>query len=551
MKRRKHTSTEDEPRDEVIGLIEESVHMLRSCPAWSWVTYLTGTVPFLACLIIFWAEMVNSGLARHHLPAGALAVTASYLWMKCWQTYWILHVRNTVVGDSRRFTLRQRLQIARRQVSLQPWGLIAFPASILLVIPYPWVLAYFQNLTVCEALDPSDDNPVTAKAARFAGVELKQLILFSLLWIKILVVFILLNWLTILALLPYIMLKLFGVDSEFVRSPYALFSNSTFYIVALALTYLTLDPLLKTFFFLRCYYAESLTSGMDIRVRLKRLSNPKMAALTLLILATLLWPQPAIAANADAVGPASPYEGFESAKQEVRLQKKYLWRHSPETIAQDYNLPGWADTLVGYASSAVDSLRDLWKALIETIGDLFMSSDPDRKKSAVTAKTLTDMITAIMVVLVVILALAVAIVFVRSILRRHSAAQAAQPALAVANKPDLSREDVTADALPVQRWLAYAHELAAQGSYRLAIRAVFLGQIALLSEKHLIILANYKSNREYTQELARRSHAFPMAVESFTASSRIFESIWYGDYSSGELQFKELEHQFHQLDGHT
>lgn len=202
-------------------------------------------------------------------------------------------------------------------------------------------------------------------------------------------------------------------------------------------------------------------------------------------------------------------------------------------------------------TAAMDVLHDVVESVIKTIRDIFLSSDPKMKNTGDRTKALTDMITVVLVGLVIILAVLTTLILVRSIRRRQPVQQATQTNPAAVEAPDLSREDISADALPVQRWLAYARDLAAEGNYRLAIRAMFLAQIALLSDKHLIVIARYKSNRDYAGELARRAHAFPTIEESFSKSSRVFESIWYGDYNSGIEQYHELEHQFYRLDKQT
>lgn len=547
---RKHLKVKDNTQQQdVIDLLEDSVHLLKMSDVRSWLIYLIGVVPFLAIFVMFWGEMANSGLAYRYLPIGAGIVALSYLWMKCWQSYWIITLRNTLVQNEFQLTLRDRLKIARRQIIFQPWSLIIVPVSLALIIPYPWLFAFFQNLSTCEALGDSENNTVTEKAMRYAGVQKMQLGLFAALWLKMLILFVFVNWLTLLAAVPFLLFSLLGVESEFVRSPYALLSNSTFYVTGLALTYLTLDPLVKAFFFLRCYYAESRTTGMDVLVMLKRFAQPATHALALVLLICALIPGTAFA-QSDEAG-VLPVDDFRETMKEVSAQKKYIWRHPTELIIQSEEPPGWAVAIREYTAEFFNALEQYWDDFWKWVRDFFKDKEPEQKGSEDIVEGLSSIMKVVLIGLVVILAAVVVIIFIRSFKNRRTMIDAVSVAPQADDSPDLNREDVTADELPTDRWLAYARELAAKGDYRLAIRAVFLAQIAFLADQRLIAIARYKSNRDYMHELNRRAHAYPRSLEAFRHSSRVFESIWYGDYTSGPEQFKELEHQFHQLEQQT
>jgi hypothetical protein len=101
-------------------------------------------------------------------------------------------------------------------------------------------------------------------------------------------------------------------------------------------------------------------------------------------------------------------------------------------------------------------------------------------------------------------------------------------------KPDLEDEAVAADALPEDRWTQLAREQAAAGNLRLALRALYLGTLAHLGQRQLIVIARAKSNREYQRELERRAHALPQVLEGFAHNVGIFENVWYGLYPVDE-----------------
>jgi hypothetical protein len=112
--------------------------------------------------------------------------------------------------------------------------------------------------------------------------------------------------------------------------------------------------------------------------------------------------------------------------------------------------------------------------------------------------------------------------------RRRRAAGAELAGEAVAVVPDLTREEVAADELPVNRWLQLAQELLSQGNHRLALRAFFLATLAHLAEDQRITIAPSKSNREYEQELRRKAHARQDLVGAFSENRKVFDAVWYG-----------------------
>jgi hypothetical protein len=96
--------------------------------------------------------------------------------------------------------------------------------------------------------------------------------------------------------------------------------------------------------------------------------------------------------------------------------------------------------------------------------------------------------------------------------------------------PDLTDEDVGADQLPEDGWTRLARELLERGEFRLALRAFYLATLAHLAERQLITLARFKSNRDYQQELQRRSHALAELLPPFAENLAALERVWYGTH---------------------
>jgi hypothetical protein len=116
------------------------------------------------------------------------------------------------------------------------------------------------------------------------------------------------------------------------------------------------------------------------------------------------------------------------------------------------------------------------------------------------------------------------------ILRQRRARSGAVLAQAMAARPDLTQDDVSAELLPEDGWVQMARELMDRGELRLALRASYLAGLAHLGHRELLHLARHKSNRDYDRELRRRARAQPDLVASFDDSLRAFERSWYGEH---------------------
>jgi hypothetical protein len=115
--------------------------------------------------------------------------------------------------------------------------------------------------------------------------------------------------------------------------------------------------------------------------------------------------------------------------------------------------------------------------------------------------------------------------------------------------PELEGENVMADELPEDEWLRLGRELLARGEFRLATRAFFLASLAMLADRELLILARYKSNRDYERELVRRGGAGSECVSAFTGNRRVFEAVWYGGHFIDAAGLAEFENRLLDLRG--
>jgi hypothetical protein len=82
--------------------------------------------------------------------------------------------------------------------------------------------------------------------------------------------------------------------------------------------------------------------------------------------------------------------------------------------------------------------------------------------------------------------------------------------------------------LPEERWLELADECLREENFRLALRALYLANLAWLGWCEFLTIDAGKTNREYELELKRRARAFPEARGLFTGNVAAFERAWYG-----------------------
>ena len=104
----------------------------------------------------------------------------------------------------------------------------------------------------------------------------------------------------------------------------------------------------------------------------------------------------------------------------------------------------------------------------------------------------------------------------------------------------MADENVAADDLPLDGWLAMARDLMAQQDFQRALRALYLSVLAQLAERGRVVIARYKSNQDYFSELARRAHAEPELLRAFDWCRQVFERVWYGMHPVAREQVEQF-----------
>ena len=138
-------------------------------------------------------------------------------------------------------------------------------------------------------------------------------------------------------------------------------------------------------------------------------------------------------------------------------------------------------------------------------------------------------------------ALVVIAILALLILRKALVARKASPAASsVRTGPVDLKGDVLASELPEEEWMRLAREALDRGDLRLALRAAYLANLALLGSAGLVAISRFKSNRDYEREVRLRSRS--AEITSLLKTNReVFESAWYGDEAKSRADVEEMQ----------
>ena len=549
--------------------MEEATQLLRRAPLAAVAAYCTGSFPFALGLLFFWAEMSRSSQAESRLLDASFCLALLYVWMKWWQAIFAARLRRVLTDQPALGALYPGELL--RQGALHSWSFLVLPVALLITIPFGWCFAFFQNVTVLGG-EEANLRALFRRAARQAALWPGQnhvlIFLLFLCWL-----FAFANLSIVAFLIPRLLKSLLGIDTLLVRSNMHLL-NSTFFFAMAALTWLCLDPLFKAVYLLRCYYGESLETGVDLLRSFHRVKGAGRAVLPLLLAACLLSPLGAASAQggqfytvagpaqgaqlsgsaASAVGTqpsgsAAPALGaqlaggagprFAAAPLDAkRLEQsiartlrdpEFSWRLPRKTPEKS---PNGEHSLVRETLERIGKwLSKGMKWIFSALGDILemLMRHAPKEQPASVATPFGDRVFLVMYgVLGLIVAWGIVLLRRRYLSGRRNQSEA--NAGAAPETFDLSDESLTAAELPSEIWKKLSDELFAKGERRLGLRALYLAAIAHLAAENYLSLARSKSNREYEREVKRRAQSIPMVADSFSENLQIFERVWYGLY---------------------
>jgi len=520
-----------------LELIEEAVHLLRLAPATVLASYYLGSLPFVLGFLYFWADMSRSADAYDRCEPAALALGGLFLWMKTWQSVFARQLKQEITGRTAvRLTVGRFLRSGVIQTVLQPSKLFLLPLAVAILLPFGWLFAFYENVTAFGAEDGADVKSVLGKAMRQAQLWQRENHVGLLLIFPAFGLMVFLNVALGMAQVPHVLKTFLGIETAFTLAGKWSVLNTTFLATCCGVAFLCLDPLLKAIYILRCFYGESLQTGEDLKVELKRflrsVRTATMAALLVLLplcsgrAATLAESTPPGSAPRSGISP----EELDRAIEQVVNGREYTWRQPREKPPEDDAKKGFLSTFVKgmlttlrqWAVTVVKRSAEALEWLIEKIFGRSRSM-PGRDGSGTGWMTSLQLLVWILLALV---ACAAAIFFWRVWKRRRQTTEALSET--VAPIPDLTDENVVASQLPEDEWMKLARELLGRGESRLALRAFYLASLAHLAQREMICIAKFKSNRDYEHELRRRARAQPGLQTAFAENVTVFDRVWYG-----------------------
>jgi hypothetical protein len=508
-----------------LRILDESVHLLRQAPLTLLPPYYVGSLPFILGLLYFWADMSRSAVAQDYCAVSALTVAVLFIWMKTWQALFAIRLRDHIQGYSGRpLTWRRLACLVMTQTFVQATGIVVLPVSALLAIPFGWCYAFYQNVLVRADEDHRSLKQICGSAWVQASLWPRQnhlLLLVLMLFGN--VVFI--DLAAALFIVPHLLKKFFGFDSVFTLSGWNVI-NSTFWVSTWGLTYLCLDPLVKAAYVLRCFSGASLTSGQDLKAELSNLGRQALCV-TVSALLVVLACFPVWGSEEPPVLISPPK--LDRSINDVLSRREFSWRMPRELRdTQEHQPRGPFASLLTWIQqgleTGIQTVKDWISAVVQWLEGFRPQSESSKPGSA---GSWLSSVRGMLILMIVALAIGLAGLVWRR-LRQRRLIQAESIAAAISSVPDLEDEDVKADDLPANRWLALARELAAKGAVRMAFRALYLAALAHLAEHAAITIEDYKSNREYELELQRRARQMPDLTSTFSDSLQWFEKVWYG-----------------------
>jgi hypothetical protein len=512
----------EQRKKSALDLLEESTYLVRNVPAAALAAYYTGTLPFVLAFRFFWADMGRSATAYDHCAPAALGVAAMYVWMSVWQAVYAQQLRSALTGTPPAPFFR----LAFVQASLQPAKPIAIAIAALLMIPLATVFGFYQSL-MAVSYEGARGIGGSFAAARSQAKLWRRQNWAVLCLIAAIAIVVFLNIGVLILIVPQLLKSFLGIDTPLTRSM-DVPVNSTFVVIAVALTYVIVDPLIKAVYVLRCFYGESLATGEDLKAQLKAIAAALVVSIALCG-ASMVHAQPAPTTPSGS-GPA--VQDLNHSIDDVLKHPKFSWRlPAPRQPQQTKN---W---FARQFDSIVNTINRWVDGFLNWLRDRFRSNrTPNQGSRGLPA------LRAWFYLLLGVAVLITAVLLIRTFGRKRRATTAAQSvALAV---PDLESHSTTADQLPADEWMRTARECIARNDLRLAVRAMYLASLAYLGGRSLIAIDRTKSNRDYERELRRRARAKPEILPAFSDTIGVYERSWYGMYEVSRELVARIEMNF-------
>ena len=490
--------------------IEEAVDLLRQQSARCWVLYLLGAVPFTLAVLAF-ARDLASGYGADQCLVESFFCAVVFFWASFWKARFASALLASMGAHDEPMQRNTALQCAFVQGALQAFKLLILPLAVISIIPLPWISALFRSVNAEANRPGATISGVLRRSAAQASTEPAKNWL-GLLICCVAAVIVFANVFAMLMLLPE-SLKIFtGTENQWTRNAGRLANANTF-AVAVAITWLVIDPVLQAYSTVRSFYFQARSDGRDLLMGLRRITA------TWLLLAFAMstgvgWAQPARSITPNLSG-----TDVKRAVEQVVKKKEFSWLRKSNQ-APDNN---WFGARLVRDIDRVIKRVGSW---IEAFGkwiDKLLHPDEDGHSGKNLQRPSAPRLQWLLYSLIGILATALTM-----LVRIRRTGPLRVTAGAGARKlPGLSDDDVLGAERTDEQWLALAHDCTNRGELRLAIRAMYLSNLAYLGAEQLIGIAKAKSNAIYEKELRARCRAASVC-DAFSRANRNYERAWYG-----------------------
>ncbi|HPG30810.1 MAG TPA: hypothetical protein PKY81_05935 [bacterium] len=531
-------------RKSAVELIEESFFILKKIPAFLIFIYYAGSVPFIIGLLFYWADMSRGAGAENNvlLLSGGLAVL--FIWMKICQSIFCVSLGNLITGESVEiFKLKKIGGIILATLILQTVSPVVLLFSLFFMFPFPWFYSFFQNLHFVNGkeLKLKELIKISWKFAVYLpgqnSLFISIIFLFSF--------FVFLNFSAMFFMTPYLLQFFTGWRfPEF--SPFFIL-NSTFLTIICGLTYLVIDPFVKIFYSLRCFYCESAESGLDLKIKSVELFK-KNASLIIIPFLIILFLNVGDNIFASPVK-KPPQEKIKSSEfdsnskmlldsiEATLAHPKYSWREPRGKSSGNKN--GMTYSLGISLKKFISYIKNPLKNLFKKLKKIF--STPKNHNDYYGDKSFFEWIKSVKFIMLAISVFFGLLIFTLTLkILRSNKKKKNEVSAADTSFDNISFSgNITADKLPSAEWLELARKYLDSGDLKLAMRAFFLAVLSSLNSKGLIVLRTYKTNFDYNRELKEKGNSFQNLFLAFSEASAYFDRIWYGDFEIADDKFND------------
>jgi len=530
-----------------VECLEEALYLLKKNFRDLLPLYAFGTVPFLVAVIFFINDMNLRYDALRVLPQYSFIIAFFFLWKSIFQTFFCKKVMCKLTGmREEKITFRLFFNILLIQGIVQPFSLYANLIAIILGTQ-PLVFSFNTAFMIEDSFEKKSflDSLKSSLGHSFKFPTQNYIIYFIVFIFAFLSV---LNTIVLIFLIPKFLKIFLGIHSHY--ADYGTFDfllnlifNSTFWSVVFAVSYFSTDPLLKTAYTIRYFYAESTKKAYDIK---STLSNFKKTAIILIFASMALFLCFEVKATSDlGTGdiffqeksnfhkeklPINERKSEELEKNicEVLKKREFAWR-MPRDDKHEFN---FISQLIIDFFTKIQDWRD---TILEFLRKYFKV---EGSNNGLFANILNFISKHYILLSVFVLLFLCPIVFI-FLKKRSQVSLTSVKQVSKRKKADLGDENIRPDFMAFSEWTEIANSMIEKNDFRAALRAFFLASLSILGEKKLLTIVSCKTNREYLRELNRRCSYNDNIKSAFLENMTIFEKAWYGDYvvSRNEMLF--------------